>query len=251
MHSERFERQVLMAEIGVSGQSKLENSSVAVVGAGGLGYPILAYLAAAGVGRLSVIDCDVVSRSNLNRQLFFTEQDLGASKSERAAEVLRRINPNAVVTPYVEALTELTADEHLSGVDLVIDAVDNIAARHTISNWATKNGVPVLFGAVEGFKATFAHYEPRDAASSCYACLFPGIPEPYSKAIPILGASAGVAGTFQAVRAVRLLIGERVPSDQLITLDLKRDKLRVIRTLPRATCGCMRVRTIARERRPA
>lgn len=237
MKFERYERQLAMADVGKSGQRKLLDSHVAVVGAGGLGYPILAYLAAAGVGQLTIVDDDTVSMSNLNRQLFYNQGDLGQTKALRAAQVLRGLNPTIDVREKVCHIDDATADDCLSGADLVIDAVDNVPARHVVNRWAHATRTPVMFGAVEGWEASLLFHLPADPTSPCYECAFPSLPTS-TRVVPVIGATAGVVGTLQATRALRWLLGLPVSADSLVVLDVKRECLRTVRARPRPSCPC-------------
>lgn len=241
MFSQRYNRQLLMRDIGENGQSRLLSSHVAVVGAGGLGYPILTYLAAAGVGRLTVVDHDVVSLSNLNRQLFYDEGDLGHSKATLAAASLRKLNPETEVEAKPYCLDADSVDKCLRGATLIIDAVDNIAARRIVNSWANTSSTPVMFSAVEGWSASLMFYQPTNPDSPCYECVFPIDPHP-AEVVPIIGATAGVLGTLQAARALRYLLGLPVPSTSLTLFNVKHERLRTVVAHPRFNCQCQDVR---------
>src|SRR5512140_723984 len=131
---ERYARHIVLREVGGPGQAKLKAASVLVVGAGGLGAPLLMYLAAAGVGRLGVIDDDAVSLSNLQRQVIFGTEDVGAPKAQRAAEAVRRLNPHVTAEPYVERLTAANALDVIGKYDLVADGSDNFSTRYLVSD---------------------------------------------------------------------------------------------------------------------
>jgi adenylyltransferase/sulfurtransferase len=213
---ERYARHIVLRDIGGPGQAKLKGASVLVVGAGGLGAPLLMYLAAAGLGRLGVVDDDLVSLSNLQRQVIFGSGDLGAPKAQCAAEAVTRLNPHVKAEPHVARLTAANALDLIGQYDLVADGSDNFATRYLVSDacyLAKKPLVTAALGAFDGTLTTVRAHEKRAGGTPnpSYRCLFPEPPPPGS--IPtcaeagVLGALAGVLGSLMALEVVREIVG--------------------------------------------
>ncbi|KZV77218.1 hypothetical protein PENSPDRAFT_679416 [Peniophora sp. CONT] len=207
---ERYGRQMILEPFGLQGQIKLQDASVLVVGAGGLGCPALQYLAAAGVGKLTIIDHDVVDLSNLQRQVLHTEQRVGTNKAESAATALRQLNSRVTVTPIPEALTTSNAPHLLSIHDLALDCSDNAPTRYLLSDSAASTRTPLVSGAAQSLEGQITTYCFGESGP-CHRCLFPRPPAPeYAKSCAetgILGAVAGVIGTLQATEAIKILSG--------------------------------------------
>jgi molybdopterin-synthase adenylyltransferase len=213
---ERYARHIVLREVGGPGQAKLKAASVLVVGAGGLGAPLLMYLAAAGVGRLGVIDDDVVSLSNLQRQVIFGTEDVGAPKAQRATEAVTRLNPHVTAEPYVARLTAANALGVIDKYDLVADGSDNFSTRYLVSDacyFAKKPLVTAALGTFDGTLTTIrAHEKNADGTPNpTYRCLFPEPPPPGS--VPacaeagVLGALSGVLGSLMVLEVVREIVG--------------------------------------------
>ncbi len=197
----RYIRQTMLPEIGESGQRKLQNAKVLVVGAGGLGSPAILYLAAAGVGTIGIADGDTVSITNLNRQILYTEKDLETSKAECAAEKLRHINSEITVIVHNEFVTEQNARQIISPYDVVLDACDNAATRYLISDITAALGKPYVYGAISGFEGQVSVF---NVSPHTYRSLWPDEQamlqiEPNKG---VLGVTAGVVGTLQASEAI-------------------------------------------------
>ncbi|PAL22311.1 HesA/MoeB/ThiF family protein [Sphingopyxis sp. GW247-27LB] len=207
---DRYARQIILPQFGGAGQAKLKAAHVALIGAGGIGCPAIAYLAAAGVGRLTIIDDDVVELSNLHRQPLFADDDIGASKAEVAAKVARRINPHVEAEARVERLDEANAEALLAGADLILDGCDNFATRLAVNRAAVALEIPLLSAAIGAFEGQVALYEGWRAGSPCYACLVGD--DPNREGINcaetgVMGALPGMIGTTAALEAVRALSG--------------------------------------------
>ncbi|MFB6075454.1 MAG: ThiF family adenylyltransferase [Haloarculaceae archaeon] len=205
---DRYSRHVIMDDVGPDGQGALLEASVLVVGAGGLGSPVLQYLAAAGVGRLTVVDDDAVERSNLQRQVIHGESDVGRPKVESAREFVADLNPDVSVTARETRLTAANAADLIDDHDVVVDASDNFPTRYLVSDACTLAGVPFTHGAVyrfEGQATTFPGTGP------CYRCLFPEAPPegavPDCATAGVLGVVSGTVGTLQATEALKLVLG--------------------------------------------
>lgn len=206
---ERYSRHILLSEIGVEGQRQLLRSSALVVGAGGLGSPILQYLAAAGVGRLGIVDSDLVELSNLQRQVVHGTSDVGRPKAQSACEFVREINPNCHVETFAERLTIANVPRLVSGYQVVLDGSDNFSTRFLLADACWFAGVPLVSGAVLRFEGQLMTVLP--GVSPCYRCFVPHPPPtgiiPTCREAGVLGAVVGVIGTLQAVEALKLLLG--------------------------------------------
>lgn len=204
---DRYSRHVIMDEIGPQGQAALLDASVLVVGAGGLGSPVIQYLAAAGVGTLGVVDDDVVERSNLQRQIVHRDEDVGRPKVESAAEYVRALNPDVTVNPIRERLGPENARGLIADYDLVVDASDNFRTRYVVNDACVLEGVPLAHGAIYKFEGQIATFE---GGQPCYRCLFPEAPPedevPDCATTGVLGVLPGTVGTIQATEALKLLI---------------------------------------------
>jgi adenylyltransferase/sulfurtransferase len=213
---ERYARHIVLREVGGPGQAKLKNARVLVIGAGGLGAPVLMYLAAAGVGTLGVIDDDVVSLSNLQRQIIHGTSDIGKSKVASAAAMIARLNPHVTVETHAFRLDARNAFDLVADYDLVADGSDNFETRYLVSDacyFAKKPLVTATLGVFDGTLTTIrAHERAADGKPNpTYRCLFPVAPPPGS--IPacaeagILGALTGVLGSMMALEVVREIVG--------------------------------------------
>ena len=213
---ERYARHIVLREVGGPGQAALWRARVLVVGAGGLGAPVLLYLAAAGVGTLGIVDDDVVSLSNLQRQVIHTTPDIGIGKVDSATALINRLNPHVAVEQHPVRLTADNAPDLLAGYDLVADGSDNFATRYLVSDacyFARKPLVTGALGAFDGTLTTIRAHE-SDAAgrpNPTYRCLFPEPPPPGT--VPtcaeagVLGALAGVIGSMAALEVIREIVG--------------------------------------------
>lgn len=218
----RYQRQLGLAGFGPDAQDRLRRGTVLVVGAGGLGCPALLYLAAAGVGRLVVIDSDQVEVSNLQRQVLYATGDAGRPKALAAAERLRALNPHVVVEPHVARLSRANALALVSSADVVLDGSDNFATRYLVNDACALAGRPFVYGAIQGFEGQVAVF--NHAGGPDYRDLFPAPPPP--GAAPscaeagVLGVLPGLVGTLQANEVIKLLarIGEPL-SGKLLLLD--------------------------------
>ena len=213
---ERYARHIVLRDIGGPGQAALRRARVLVVGAGGLGAPVLLYLAAAGVGTLGVIDDDVVSLSNLQRQVIHATPDVGMAKVDSAAAVIRRLNPHVAVEQHPVRLTAQNALDLLGRYDLIADGSDNFATRYLVSDacyFAKKPLITAALGAFDGTLTTIrAHQKGANGKPNpTYRCLFPEPPPPGT--VPtcaeagILGALAGVVGSMAALEVIREIVG--------------------------------------------
>lgn len=207
---DRYARQIILPAFGGAGQAKLKAAHVTVVGAGGIGCPAITYLAAAGVGRLTIIDDDVVELSNLQRQPLFIDADIGASKAAAAADAAQRINPHVEAVAVAERLAIGNASALLGGASLILDGCDNFATRLAVNRAAVALQIPLLSAAIGAFEGQVALYEGWRAGSPCYACLVGDDPNQEGlncAETGVMGALAGMIGTMAALEAVRALTG--------------------------------------------
>jgi len=220
---ERYGRHLIIPEIGERGQERLRRGSVLVVGAGGLGSPVLLYLAAAGVGRLGVLDSDVVELSNLQRQILHSLEDLGRAKTESAAEALLALNPDVAVERHQTRFDVSNARELVRGYDVVIDAVDNFDSRFLLNDACVLERKTLVEGAILRF--TGLALTIRGGETACYRCLFPRSPQPgeapTTAEAGVFGPVPGVIGVVQAAEAIKVLVGFGRPLyDRLLQVDL-------------------------------
>ncbi len=242
---ERYARHLILDEVGEEGQAKLMSSRVLVVGAGGLGSPILMYLAAAGVGVLGVIDDDRVELSNLQRQIVHTDDRVGENKVESAIDTLAGINPEVRVIPHNMRLTAQNALELVGGYDLVADGSDNFPTRYLVNDACYLTKRTLVTGALLRFEGQVATFKAHDGKSPCYRCLFRDPPPaglvPRCEEAGILGSVAGVIGTLQATEVLKELLGlgESLAGQFLIydALDATTRKIRVKRDPACPLCG--------------
>lgn len=211
---ERYHRQIILKQFGEGGQYKLLQAKVLVAGAGGLGCPILQYLAAAGVGTLGVVDDDVVSLSNLHRQLLYNMHDLGLLKAERAAFVLQQLNPEIIINVYTERLTAKNALDIISEYDIIVDGTDNFSTRYIINDACVLLNKPLVYGAAsqfEGQVAVFNVHQQNGEQPVNYRDLFPQPPKDDEVLncgeAGVLGVVPGIIGTMQANEAIKLITG--------------------------------------------
>lgn len=213
---ERYARHIVMREVGGPGQQALRRARVLVIGAGGLGAPVLLYLAAAGVGTLGVIDDDTVALSNLQRQVIHGTPDIGAPKVESAATAIKRLNPHVTIATHAERLTAANALARIGGYDIVADGSDNFATRYLAADacyFARKPLVTAAVGIFDGTLTTIrAHERGADGAPNpSYRCLFPEPPPPGTVPVcaeaGILGALTGVVGSLMALEVIREIVG--------------------------------------------
>ncbi len=244
----RYARHLLIPEIGLAGQERLAAAAVLVIGAGGLGSPALTYLAAAGVGRIGIVDDDVVELSNLQRQVIHTTADLGKPKVASAADRLTKINPDLIVEQHRHRLDPDSAWELFARYDVVIDGTDNFPTRYLISDVCAALGVPEVWAAVYRFDAAISVF--WRGHGPCYRCVHPQPPAP--GAVPscaeagVLGALPGVVGAMQAVEAVKILTGAGRPMTGLLNCyDALNGSWRAVEVAPNPNCpACGPQRTI-------
>ena len=213
---ERYARHLVLRDIGGPGQQRLKKARVLVVGAGGLGAPLLQYLAAAGVGVIGVVDDDRVALSNLQRQVIHTTEDVGRLKVESARAAIARLNPHVAVETHMQRLDETNARDLIAGYDIVADGSDNFVTRYLVSDSCFYEKRPLVTAALGGFDASLTTLRPFECGadgrpSPTYRCLFPEPPPPGTvpncEEAGVLGALAGVVGAMMALEVVREIVG--------------------------------------------
>lgn len=208
---ERYSRHLILDEVGLEGQQKLLNSSVLIIGAGGLGSPAALYLAAAGVGTIGIADADEVDLSNLQRQVIHTTADLGKSKVESAKETIEAINPDVEVVCYDEFIVAANIEEIIEDYDFIIDGVDNFPTKYLINDACVLNEKAFSHAGILRFEGQTFTYDPTNPESACYRDLYPEPPP--ADAVPscsqagVLGVLGGILGTIQATEAIKCILG--------------------------------------------
>jgi adenylyltransferase/sulfurtransferase len=224
--SERYSRQLRLKEFGPEAQQKLTNAKVLVVGAGGLGVPVLQYLAGMGVGTIGIIDDDVVSLSNLHRQVLYRTDDAGRPKAKVAAESLQKLNPHVSLQIFTQRLDVDSALSIIGEFDIVVDATDNFATRYLINDACVILRKPFVYGAVQGYEGHVSVFNLNDGPT--YRCLYPTPPDPAS--VPdcneagVLGVVPGIVGTMQALQVVKIICGMATLSGYLQVFDFLNDE---------------------------
>ena len=207
---ERFARHIVLPELGGAGQVALSDAHVAIVGLGGIGSPALQYLAAAGIGTLTLIDRDVVDKSNLQRQTIYREADVGRSKAELAAEWVRQFDGALKVRAHAGTVGDQSAARYLEGADLVLDGCDNFATRLVVSDTCVALGIPLTSAAIGRFQGQVANFAGHLPEQACYRCFvgdaFDAEDCDTCAEDGVLGAMAGMVGAFAAMQAVRVLV---------------------------------------------
>ena len=207
----RYARHLLLPEVGREGQLKLKGARVLCIGAGGLGSPLLIYLAAAGIGRLGIIDFDVVDLSNLQRQILHRTADIGRAKTESAQDAIRQLNPHVNVVAHAERLSAANALNLFAAYDVVVDASDNFPTRYLANDACVFLGKPNVYGAIFRFEGQATVFFPAQGGP-CYRCLYPEPPPPAT--VPncaeagVLGVLPGIVGCVQAIEVIKLILGQ-------------------------------------------
>ena len=217
----RYSRQLMVTDIGAEGQIKIKRAKVLVVGAGGLGCPVLQYLAASGVGTLGIIDFDVVEIHNLHRQILFSAADIGKSKAPAAAEKLRLMNPHVNCLVFNERLQQSNAIEIINQFDIVVDGSDNFLARYLVNDICVQLNKPLVFGSILNFEGQVAVFNYE--GSKNLRDIFPEPPDnvPNCSENGVMGFVTGVIGAMLCDQAIKIIVGLPVNTNTLVVFDLK------------------------------
>jgi adenylyltransferase/sulfurtransferase len=235
----RYSRHLLIPEVGLEGQERLSRARVLVIGAGGLGSPVLAYLAAAGVGRIVVVDDDTVDVTNLQRQILYDTADVGAPKAHRAAERLRALNPQIAIDALAMRFDAANARELVRLVDVVVDGSDTFATRYLVNDACVLEGKPDVQGSIFRFDGQLSVFGVRGAP--CYRCLYPEPPPehlvPSCSEGGVLGVLAGMVGSFQANETIKLVLNIGTPLiGRLLLIDALDARVREVRIARDPAC---------------
>lgn len=237
----RYARHIALREVGGAGQKALKNGRVLVIGAGGLGAPVLQYLAAAGVGTIGVIDDDTVENTNLQRQVIHKDANIGMAKVFSAQAEMLAQNPFVTVQPYNRRLDANIAPELIADYDLVIDGCDNFETRYLVNATCVAGGVPLISGALSQWEGQLSVFDPAQGAP-CYQCIFAQAPAahlaPSCAEAGVIGPLPGVVGAMMAVEAVKIITGAGTPlRGQMVIYDALYSESRSIKISPRADCS--------------
>lgn len=219
----RYSRHILLNELGVEGQERLLASHALVIGAGGLGSPVALYLGSAGVGRITVVDHDVVDETNLQRQIAHNLARVGSPKAASVREAIAAINPDVIVTPVIQRADAALLDALVPDADVVIDCTDNFATRHAINRACVRHHKPLVSGAAIRMDGQLSVFDQRTPGNPCYACVFPetsDVEETRCATMGVFAPLVGIVGTMQAAEALKLLtgLGSRL-TGQLLMID--------------------------------
>jgi len=237
---ERYNRHLIMPEVGLEGQRALKSSSVLLVGAGGLGAPSATYLAAAGVGRIGIVDFDVIEKSNLHRQVLFSEKDIGRSKAEVIKERLLDVNPNASIELHKVRLDSSNAMEIMRGYDIVVDGTDNFPTRYLVNDACVFLGKPNVYASLFRFEGQVALFYAKEGP--CYRCLYsepppPGL-VPNCAEAGVLGVLPGIVGSIQAAEVIDMILGKGASLvGKLLLIDALDMKFREVRLKKNPGCS--------------
>lgn len=238
----RYSRQVILEDIGLEGQNKLQQARVLIVGLGGLGSPASLYLAGAGIGELILVDDDELHFSNLQRQILYRTQDIPDAKSEVAKQSLLALNPEIKITSYKQRIDDDSLSKLVKEVNLVLDCTDNMLTRQAINRACVTQQTPLISGSAVGFSGQLMVFEPP-FTHGCYHCLYPDEAEPQRncRTAGILGPVVGVIGTLQALEAIKLLSGLPCSlSGKLRLFDGRKQNWSTLRLTPSKTCPVCR-----------
>ncbi len=237
----RYSRHILLDEIGIEGQEKILASHVLIIGAGGLGSPAALYLASAGVGTITLVDNDHVDLTNLQRQILHTTERVGQSKAGSGKQTLMQINPEINVVALSERAKDDRLSEQVRHADVVLDCSDNFATRHAVNRACVAHKVPLVSGAAIQFDGQVSVFDPRDAASPCYACLFPpeqNFEEANCGTMGVFAPLVGIIGSMQAAEALKLIAGVGTSlAGRLQLLDARSMDWTSIKIARNATCS--------------
>ena len=235
----RYSRQILLRQIDISGQQKLLDSKVLIIGLGGLGSPVAMYLAASGVGHIVIVDSDKVELTNLQRQIVHATESIGEAKTASAERRLKALNPDIEITAVNRRLNETELLEWVRAADVVVDASDNFATRFAINSVCVNAKRPLISGAVVRFEGQVAVFRPDLPDSPCYRCLYPDTdaPEEACAEFGVLAPAAGVIGSLQATETIKVLLGiGQTLAGRLLVLDMLNMEWRTLRLRKDPAC---------------
>ena len=240
----RYSRHILLDQIGIEGQQKINAAHALIIGAGGLGSPAAMYLASAGVGKITLVDHDEVDLTNLQRQILHTTARVGQPKAESARQTLQAINPDIAIVTLQEKVSGQRLQELVQNASIVLDCCDNFSTRHAVNQACVEFGVPLVSGAAISFDGQISVFDSRDTSSPCYACLFPPdqqFEEVQCATMGVFAPLVGIIGSMQAAEALKVMMDIGKPLlGRLLLLDaqtMEWTQIRVARNLACAVCG--------------
>ena len=240
----RYSRHIFLDELGIEGQQKLLASHALILGAGGLGSPVALYLGSAGVGQITVVDHDTVDATNLQRQIAHTLAGVGQPKAQSIQQAIASINPDVQVNVVTQRADDRLLSQLVRLADVVIDCTDNFATRHAINRACVKHGKPLVSGAAIRFDGQVTVYDPRDAKSPCYACVFPEsekLEETQCATMGVFAPLVGIIGSVQAAEALKLLVNVgQALTGRLLMLDARNmawSEIKMPRNADCSVCG--------------
>ena len=237
----RYARHILLKEIGGPGQLKLSNSMVTMIGAGGLGSIVLYYLVASGVGKIKIVDNDIVSLSNLQRQILFEEEDIGKKKVFAAKKNLLKLNPRIEITINDDKFTEINSSDILADSDLIIDGTDNFKSKAILCREAYKLKLPLIYGGLSQWEGQISIFDPN-ISSVCFDCIYPNAPnsimEENCSDLGVIGPVVGIIGSVMAAEAIKFITSAGKPlANQLLTYDCLHAEFQKFRIERRTNCA--------------
>ncbi|MAT51931.1 MAG: hypothetical protein CMK32_12190 [Porticoccaceae bacterium] len=234
---DRYQRQMALDEVGPTGQTRLADAHIVLVGAGGLGCPAGLYLAGAGIGRLTIIDGDRIERSNLHRQVAFTDDQVGEFKAGALARRLSALNPDVHITALTSFVTADNVAGTLPRADLILDCSDNFVTRYVINDFCLEHAVPWVFAGVDGFRGSLAMF---GGGPCCFRCLYPQPPAPRGNCATngVLGPVPGLLGQLQAGEALKYLLGLPTAINRLVLVDARHLGMRQLALRVNPGCRC-------------
>jgi len=238
LYLERYSRQILSESIGKDGQKKLGKIKVLQVGVGGLGSPCALYLTAAGIGELRIIDNDVVSISNLQRQVLYRESDVGKVKVEIAKERLSSLNSSVNIQAYKEYVDDESIKKYIDDIDFIIDCSDNMKTKFLVNRTAVNNNIRSVIAGIKDFYGQILTINP--AISACYQCVFsePESDKEAESPLPVIGVTAGVLGTLEALEVIKTTLGLPNLENQLLMVNLLNMTFNKIKVVKDENCFC-------------
>ena len=237
----RYSRHILLDDIGIEGQQRLNDAHALIIGAGGLGSPVALYLGTAGIGRMTICDHDTVDLTNLQRQIVHRHDRIGQPKADSARQTLQAIDPGLQITALQQRVDAALLDELVPQADVVLDCSDNFRTRHAVNAACVKHHKPLVSGAAIGFDGQVSVYDSRVATAPCYACLFPPEADYEEVACATMGVFAplvGIIGSVQAAEALKLVAGIGQPlAGRLLMLDARAMEWTEMKTPRNAACS--------------
>lgn len=236
-HLKHYSRNIKLDNFGVAGQEKLLSSSVLVAGAGGLGSPVIAYLAASGIGRIGIVDCDTLERSNLNRQVIHSIDYIGIEKVISARNFVNKLNPDVKIEIYPMEVDSGNIVGLISKYDLVLDCLDTLQLTFLLNDTCVNLNKPLVHAGVVGYTGQLMTVIPRQTA--CLRCIFPNLSEdlgPTSFEIGILGATAGTLGCLMSIEAIKYFLGMNLTSNKLLVFDSINATFKTLKVSKSANC---------------